>query len=80
MIARCGSKEWHSKNGFRYNLLATIAECDPYDDASETFGKQSPGRTFDMVAVDDEGAPLGDSLVLAQEELGSKMRLSHAIS
>ena len=33
-----------------------------------------------MVAVKDEDAPVGDSFVLTPGELGSKMRLSHAMT
>ena len=33
-----------------------------------------------MVAVNDEDEPVGDSFVLTKEDLGSKMRLSHAIT
>ena len=68
------------ENGVRYKLLAIVAERDPYDDASESGQEQSPEASFEMVAVDDEDAPVGDSFLLTQEELGSKMRLSHAIT
>ena len=37
-------------------------------------------QVFEWVAVDDEDAPMGASFMLTQEELGSKMRLSHTIT
>ena len=80
LIARCGSKERHLKNGVRYKLLAIVAERGPYDDASECGQEQSPEASFETVAVDDEDVPVGDSCALTQEEPRSKMRLSHAIT
>lgn len=73
LIARCGSKEKHLKNGVRYKLLAiTTTDSDSDDeDAAEPL--------FEMTAVDDEDKPVGTSFMLSRQELGSKMRLSHAI-
>ena len=73
LIARCGSNARHLKNGVRYKLLAIVAERYPYDGASESGQGQSPEASFEMLAVDDEDAPVGDSFLLTQEELGSKM-------
>ncbi len=73
LIARCGSKEKNLKNGVRYKLLAITAESDSDDDAAA-----SPN--FELTAVDDEEKQLGTSFMMTREELGSKMRLSHAIT
>ena len=73
LIARCGSNEKNLKNGVRYNLLAITAES-----ASDDEEAASPN--FEMTAVDDEDKPLGTSFMLTIQELGSKMRLSHAIT
>jgi hypothetical protein len=73
LIARCGSKEQNLKNGVRYRLLAITAESDSDDEGPAT-------PNFEMTAVDDEDKPLGTSFVLTIQELGSKMRLSHAIT
>ena len=35
---------------------------------------------MDVIAVDDEDKPVGKSFFLSREALGSKMRLSHAIT
>jgi len=74
LIARCGSKEQNLKNGVRYKLLAITAESDSDDD------EEAASPNFEMTAVDDEDKPLGTSFVLTIQELGSKMRLSHAIT
>ena len=73
LVARCGSTEKFLKNGVRYKLLAIIAESDTED-------HEAGSPNFEMTAVDDEGKPIGTSFVLTREELGSKMRLSHAIT
>ena len=73
LIARCGSKEQHLKNGVRYKLLAITAESDSDDE-------EAVPSNFEMTAVNDEDEPLGTSFVLTIQELGSKMRLSHAIT
>jgi len=73
LIARCGSKEQNLKNGVRYRLLAITAESDSDDE-------EPASPNFEMTAVDDEDKPLGTSFMLTMQELGSKMRLSHAIT
>ncbi len=73
LIARCGSKEKHLKNGVRYKLLAITAESDSDDE-------EAAPSNVEMTAVNDEDEPLGTSFVLTIQELGSKMRLSHAIT
>ena len=71
LIARCGSKEHNLKNGVRYKLLGIMPESDSDDE-------EAASPNFEMTAVDDEDKPLGTSFVLTIQELGSKMRLSHA--
>ena len=61
------------KNGVRYKLLAITAESDSDDE-------EAAPSNFEMTAVNDEDEPLGTSFVLTIQELGSKMRLSHAIT
>ena len=73
LIARCGSKEKNLKNGVRYKLLAITAESDSDDE-------EAANPNFEMTAVDAEDKQLGTSFVLTIQELGSKMRLSHAIN
>ena len=73
LVARCGSTEKFLKNGVRYKLLAIIAESDTED-------YEAASQKIEMTAVDDEDKPTGTSFELTREELGSKMRLSHAIT
>ena len=73
LVARCGSKEKYLKNGVRYKVLAITAESDSDDDIEVS-------HQFEMASVNDEGEQVGTSFVLTKEELGSKMRLSHAIT
>ena len=73
LIARYGSKEKQPlKNGVRYKVLAISEEEDP-DQENVLIHK------FEMIAT-DEDEQVGDSFFLSKEELGSKMRLSHAIT
>ena len=67
LMARCGSKEKHLKNGVRYKVVAITDEGDedPY---------------FELSRVKDEGEVVGESFLMDKMELGSKMRLTHAIT
>ena len=66
LMARCGSSD-KLRNGVRYKVLAITDEGDedPY---------------FEVVQVKDNDEATGDSFCLSQRELGSKMRLTHAIT
>ena len=72
LIARCGSKEKQPlKNGVRYKVLA-ITEEEDQDNALT--------HMFELIAISDEDEHVGNSFFLSKEEMGSKMRLSHAIT
>ncbi len=55
------------KNGVRYKVVAITDEADedPY---------------FELSRVKDEGEVVGESFLMDKMELGSKMRLTHAIT
>ena len=59
------------KNGVRYNVLA-ITEEEDQDNALT--------HMFELIAISDEDEHVGNSFFLSKEEMGSKMRLSHAIT
>ena len=59
------------KNGVRYKVLA-ITEEEDQDNALT--------HMFELIAISDEDEHVGNSFFLSKEEMGSKMRLSHAIT
>jgi len=67
LMARCGSNEKHTKNGVRYKIVALTDE-----------GDEDPN--FELRRVKDQGEVVGESFLMTKEELGSKMRLTHAIT
>ena len=67
MKAKCKSKERHLKNGVRDKVVAITDE-----------GEQDSG--FELIRVSDEGQGIGESFVIHTMELGSKMRLTYAIT
>ena len=66
LMARCGS-ETHFRNSVRYKVVEITDEGDaePY---------------FELSRVKDEGEVVGESFMMNKTELGSKMRLTHAIT
>ena len=66
-MARCGSNEKHLKNGVRYQVVKITDE-----------GDEDPN--FELRQVKDQGEVVGESFLMTKEELGSKMRLTHAIT
>ena len=72
--ARCGSKEMQPlKNGVRYKVLAITEEEDPDQENVLT-------HMFEMITITDEDEHVGNSFFLSKAEMGSTMRLSHAIT
>ena len=67
LMARCGSNEKHLKNGVRYKVVEITDE-----------GDEDPN--FELRRVKDQGEVVGESFLMTKEELGSKMRLTHAIT
>ena len=67
LMARCKSKEKYLKNGVRYKVLEITDEGD--DDSM-----------FELRQVKDQGELVGDSFIMDKKELGSKMRLTHAVT
>ena len=67
LMARCGSKEKHLKNGVRYKIVAVTDEGEE-------------GHYFELRRVKDQGELVGESFLMSKEELGSKMRLTHAVT
>ena len=67
LIARCKSHEKHLKNGVRYKVKAITEEDDDQ-------------HSFEMIAVADDNKENGESFIMTADELGSKMRLSYAIT
>ena len=55
------------KNGVRYRVVAITDEGDG-------------DPCFELIQVNDEGTEIGASFVMDKRELGSKMRLTHAIT
>ena len=67
LIARCKSHEKGLKNGVRYKVKEITDEDDDK-------------HNFEMIAVTDENEETGESFIMTPEDLGSKMRLSYAIT
>ena len=67
LMARCGSNEKRLKNGVRYKIVALTDEGDEDPD-------------FELRRVKDQGEVVGESFLMSKEELGSKMRLTHAVT
>ena len=67
LMARCGSNEKHLKNGVLYKVVAITDEGDE-------------GHCFELCRVKDQGEEIGESFIMDKSELGSKMRLTHAIT
>jgi hypothetical protein len=67
LMARCGSNEKHLKNGVRYQVVEITDE-----------GDEDPN--FELRRVKDQGEVVGESFLMTKEELGSKMRLTHAVT
>ena len=67
LMARCKSREKNLKNGVRYKVVAITAEEDE-------------DSCFELRQVDDQGDFKGESFILTKEDIGSKMRLTHAIT
>ena len=67
LMARCGSNEKHLKNGVLFKIVEITDE-----------GDEDPN--FEPRRVKDQGELVGDSFLMSKEELGSKMRLTHAIT
>jgi hypothetical protein len=66
-MARCGSNEKHLKNGVRYKAVQIRDEDD-----------EDPN--FELRRVKDQGEVVGESFLMTKEELGCRMRLTHAIT
>ena len=67
LMARCGSNEKHLKNGVRYKVVEITDEGEE-------------GHCFELRRVKDQGEVVGESFMMSKEELGSKMRLTHAVT
>ena len=67
LMARCKSKEKYLKNGVRYKVLEITDEGD--DDPM-----------FELRQVKDQGELVGDSFIMDKQDMGSKIRLTHAIT
>ena len=76
LIARCGSKECHLKNGVRYQVLNIT------DSNNKTPGSRNgpKGQQFEMTGINDKDEQMGESFFMTKEEVGEKMRLPHAIT
>ena len=69
-------KEFHLKNGVRYQVLA-ITDSDDRTPGSHN-GPES--QQFEMTGINDKDEQVGESFFMTKEELGEKMRLPHAIT
>ena len=67
LMARCKSHEKGIKNGVRYKVKEITEEDDDK-------------HNFEMIAVTDENQETGESFIMTPDDLGSKMRLSYAIT
>ena len=63
-MARCMSVDRHIKNGLRYKVVSILTN----------------DKTFELVAIDDDGAATGESFVMSETDLSLNMRLTHAIT
>ena len=59
------------KNGVRYKILSITEEEDQ---------NKVLTHMYEMITITDEDEHVGNSFFLSKEEMGSKMRLSHAIT
>ena len=67
LIAKCKGNAKNIKNGVRYKIKETTEEEDNK-------------HKFEMIAVADDNREIGESFIMTPEDLGSKMRLSYAIT
>ena len=69
LIAKCKGNAKNIKNGVRYRVKEITEEEE-----------EENKHNFEMIAVADDNREIGESFIMTPEDIGSKMRLSYAIT